>query len=266
MSDNPVFRTIKHAVFTALEYTIEGLFVFGSNAFAVACAGFGLQHLLFAVSVMAAPGPPFFHVSPVLACVVGVILLAAGIGVFIKQETAYALAAVFLLYLLLGALPALVTHIRNPAAWTACFEFLALCGAAIVAAASGPETSVFAPAPDMVKSNIVASGMLPFCLALIVLGVQELIFAPYVTTLLPAWIPLHLFWAYFLGIVTILGALSILTRFTALVGAPLLGLVFLIWMCIVQVPRVVAAPHNPNEWTSLLIAFAMAGGTIRNAA
>jgi hypothetical protein len=34
---------------------------------------------------------------------------------------------------------------------------------------------------------------------------------------------------------------------------------FLLWVVIVHAPRVAAAPHNANEWTSAFVALAMAG-------
>jgi hypothetical protein len=53
--------------------------------------------------------------------------------------------------------------------------------------------------------------------------------------------------------------LGIIFRRYALSASALLGLMFLLWVVIVHAPRVAAAPHNANEWTSAFVALAMAG-------
>jgi hypothetical protein len=37
---------------------------------------------------------------------------------------------------------------------------------------------------------------------------------------------------------------------------------FLLWVFLLHLPRVAAAPHNGNEWTSLFVALAMSGGAL----
>jgi uncharacterized membrane protein YphA (DoxX/SURF4 family) len=78
----------------------------------------------------------------------------------------------------------------------------------------------------------------------------------------PAWIPDRLFWAYFVGVAFVAAALCIAAQKAARLSAILLGLMFFLWVLIVHLPRVAAAPHNGNEWTSLFVALAMSGGAL----
>jgi uncharacterized membrane protein len=94
---------------------------------------------------------------------------------------------------------------------------------------------------------------------MVVVGVQHIMYAHFVSTLVPAWIPARLFWACFVGAAFLATALSQFTRVLARWSATLIGIMFSVFVLIVHAPRVAGAMHNGNEWTSLLIALAMAG-------
>ena len=85
-------------------------------------------------------------------------------------------------------------------------------------------------------------------------------YGAFVATLIPAWIPGHLFWAYFVGVAFLAAALAIVTSRMASLAATLLGIMFFLWVVTLHAPRVAAKLHNGNEWTSLFIALAMSGG------
>ena len=95
---------------------------------------------------------------------------------------------------------------------------------------------------------------------LIVFGIQHFLYAQFISTLIPVWIPRRLFWAYFVGTAFIAAAVSIATKGQARLAAILLGAMFLSWVIIVHAPRVAAHLRNGNEWTSAFIALAMCGG------
>jgi hypothetical protein len=75
-----------------------------------------------------------------------------------------------------------------------------------------------------------------------------------------------LFWAYFVGAAFVAAALAISTHIQARLAAILLGVMFLTWFLILHLPRVFAAPHNGNEWTSAFVALAMSGAAFLLAA
>jgi len=94
----------------------------------------------------------------------------------------------------------------------------------------------------------------------IVVGVQHFHYAHFVATLVPAWIPWPLFWAYFVGTTFFATALALIVNKLASLATSLLGIMFLLFVLIVHAPRITAALHNANEWTSGFIALAMSGG------
>jgi hypothetical protein len=103
-------------------------------------------------------------------------------------------------------------------------------------------------------------GRFLFALPLLVFGIQHFMYARYVATLVPSWIPGHLFWAYFVGAAFVATTLSIATQIKARLSAIWLGIMFLLWVLVLHLPRVAAAPHNGDEWTSAFVALAMGGG------
>jgi uncharacterized membrane protein len=103
-------------------------------------------------------------------------------------------------------------------------------------------------------------GRFLFALPLLVFGIQHFMYARYVATLVPSWIPGHLFWAYFVGVAFIATTLAIATQTKARLSATWLGIMFLLWVLVLHLPRVAAAPHNGDEWTSAFVALAMSGG------
>jgi hypothetical protein len=86
-------------------------------------------------------------------------------------------------------------------------------------------------------------------------------YAPYIATLIPAWMPAHLFSAYFTGTAFIAAAIAIASRIQARLAAKFLGLMFFLWVVLLHAPRVYAHIHNKDELTSLFVALAMSGGS-----
>ena len=78
--------------------------------------------------------------------------------------------------------PRLAANIHDPGPWTSGSELLALCGAALV------------------LTGVMKLGRILFAAPLLVFGVQHFLYARFIATLVPAWIPGRLFWAYFIGV------------------------------------------------------------------
>ena len=61
-------------------------------------------------------------------------------------------------------------------------------------------------------------------------GIQHFIYTDFVATLIPAWIPGHLFWTYFAGVVLIAGGAGLIFSQTARLAAALTGVMLLLWV------------------------------------
>ncbi len=226
---------------------MEKLSRLGRILFAIAMAGFAIQFLAHAFLVVPAPGPPWSPGRPLWAYITTAVLLAASVCVAMGKKrhwVALPLALLLLLRALIVFGPRLAANIHDPGPWTSGSELLALCGAALVLA------------------GVMKLGRILFAVPLVVFGVQHFLYARFIATLVPAWIPGRLFWAYFVGVAFVAAAFSIATQKAARLSAILLGLMFFLWVLIVHLPRVAAAPHNGNEWTSMFVALAMSGGAL----
>lgn len=237
---------------------MDGLSRFGRVVFGAAMVLFGLLYLFYSRGVMPAPGPPWTAETGVWAWLIGAGFVVAGVCIVVRRWARAAtvlLATVFLLRVLIVFLSQLFAKIRNPAPWTSGAEVMALGAAALVLAGELELSN------SMSWESLVLVGRFLFAAALVVIGVQHFLYAAFIATLIPHWIPGHLFWAYFVGVAFVAAALSLVTKIQGRLAATLLGMMFLLWVIVLHIPRVVASPHNGNEWTSAMVALAMGGGS-----
>ncbi len=243
---------------------MNALLKMGRFLFAIAMAFFGVQYFIYASSMKGPiPGPPWIpgaHWLAWLTCI-AFVAIAASIATGMRSRlAAMLLGAVLFLNILFLHLASLLNQIHNPGPWTSTFELLALCGASFVLANVLPPdestTSRF-----NVGSSLATAGRFAFAISMIVFAIQHFIYARFIATLIPAWIPGHLFWAYFVGVSFVGAALAIAAKVQAKLAAVLLGTMFLLWVLVLHLPRVAASPRNGNEVTSLFIALAMSGAS-----
>src|ERR1700680_2809480 len=225
---------------------MEKLSRLGRFLFATAMAGFAIQYLIYAFMAGPVPGPPWVRGGPFWAYCTTVVLIVAAASIATGKKVGCAGMMLAIMLLLRGLLiyaPRLAANVHDPGPWTSGFEILAMSGVALVLA-----------------GTLVWLGRLFFASLLVVVGIQPFLYARFVATLVPSWIPGHLFWAYFVGMAFFAAAVSIVTRKYIGLGAVLLGLMFFLWVILVHSPRVAASPHDGKEWTSALVALAMCGG------
>jgi uncharacterized membrane protein len=110
----------------------------------------------------------------------------------------------------------------------------------------------------MEKSQTV--GRIFVAVSLVVFGIQHFIYGGFVATLVPAFMPGRLFWAYFVGVAFIAAAIGILTRMLVRPAATMLGVMFFLFVTLLHIPRIIGKSSDGNEWTSGFVALAMCGG------
>lgn len=242
----------------------------GSILLAISMAAFGVRYLIYAISpTRLAPDPPWTSSGPVWAWLSAIVFIAAAASFIAGKKIDRAgivLGSVLLLHILPLHVPHLAAHLHNPNDWTGTFELLAMFGGVLVLAATCQSMLQHnirpAPAPAPNLDILATLGRILFALSLIVFGIQHFMYARFVATLVPSWIPEHLFWAYFTGAAFIASAISIMTRYRGRLGATWLGVMFLLWVLLLHLPRVAAAPHTGSEWTSGFVALAMCGASL----
>jgi hypothetical protein len=242
---------------------MNGLLTAGRLFFAIAMVFFGAQFLIFVSSMSGPiPGPPWSHGVLVLDWLACVGFILAGVSIAsgrMGRWVAMVLGVVLLLYGLLRYVPALMARVHDPGPWTVLFEILAMVGGAWVLAASFPAEGRRAPSWDSTVWRLADVGRFLIAISLVVFAVQHFMYARFVATLIPAWIPARLFWAYFTGIAFVAAAVSVATKRMLGMAAKLLGTMFLLWVVLLHAPRVAGAIRNGNEVTSLFVAVAMCG-------
>jgi hypothetical protein len=237
---------------------MDGSLKVGRWLFALAMIFFGVEFFIYARSMTGPlPGPPWTRGGILLAWLICAGFILSGVSIASEKMARWAamlLGAVVFLFALVHYLPTLMAHLHDPGPWTVIFELLAISGGAFVIAASFP------PPPSGEAVSILAeAGRFLIAISLVVFAVQHFMYASFVATLVPTWMPAHLFWAYFTGLAFVAAALSIATKKMIGLAGTLLGTMFLLWVVLLHAPRVAGAVRNGDEVTSLSVALAMSG-------
>jgi uncharacterized membrane protein len=110
--------------------------------------------------------------------------------------------------------------------------------------------------------KIVALGPLFFAIPMAVFASQHFTEAKAVATLVPSWLPGHLFWTYFVGTAVIAAAISIVVKVQARLAAILLGVLLILFVLLLHIPRIMADPKDVVAWAVALRDLAFSGGAL----
>src|SRR5258708_25857444 len=108
--------------------------------------------------------------------------------------------------------------------------------------------------------RIMPFGRLSFAIPMAVFGSEHFTITANIATLVPRWIPAHTFWVYLVGLAFLCAALSIATLVQARLAAALVGMTFLIFVLVMDMPGTLANPHNRFFWAFALRQLAFSGG------
>jgi uncharacterized membrane protein len=109
-------------------------------------------------------------------------------------------------------------------------------------------------------------GRLFYALPMGVFATQHFTNTKLVASIVPHWMPWHLFWVYLVGTAIIAAALSILLDIYARLAATLLGCMFLLFVVLMHIPNIVAAHGALLFWVIGLRDLAFSGGAFALAA
>lgn len=115
-------------------------------------------------------------------------------------------------------------------------------GVAVLAIGGLAVKNDFAEASGLEK--LVALSNLFFAIPLAIFGAEHLSGAQFIKDLVPAYMPWHLFWAYFVGFALIAAALSIATKIQAQWSALLFGIMMLAFDAMIHIPGALANLHD----------------------
>src|SRR5438552_16120806 len=104
------------------------------------------------------------------------------------------------------------------------------------------------------------SGRLFFAIPLALFGSEHFTATSGIAALVPRWIPAHIFWVYLVGLGFLCAALSIAVLVQARLAAALLGMTWLIFVFVMDLPGTLRHPHNRFFWALALRQLAFSGG------
>jgi uncharacterized membrane protein len=95
---------------------------------------------------------------------------------------------------------------------------------------------------------------------LAVFGTEHFVAARAMEQMVPVWMPARLFWAYFVGCALIAAATSLVAMKFVRLSATLLGVMFLLFVLMLDLPFAIAHPGDRLGWNFVLRETAFSGG------
>ncbi len=114
--------------------------------------------------------------------------------------------------------------------------------------------------------KLILLGPLFYAAPLAAFGTEHFTLSTAVASIVPKWIPWHLFWAYFLGACFIAAALSLVTRIQPRLSASLLALTFFLFVVLMDLPAWAKNPRDRIGLALVLRELSFSGGALALAA
>jgi uncharacterized membrane protein len=243
---------------------------FGRLLFALSVVASGIYQLVTGRYVNLVPVdqtrlPPSWQVYTF-----GVLFVLIGVGLLVRRTVsaaAIALAALLIVLFFGFGLPVAFAHASTGYVWVDPLMTLALLGGVSLAAVpregspGGTVDRVFETATRFVP--LALGAFLAYC------GLSHFPYAKYVASLIPPWIPAHMFWTYFAAIALIAGGVGVLVPRTARLAATLSGIMLFSWFFLVHIPLAIRT-QNAGEvsrgfqaLSDSAVAFMLAGALAR---
>ena len=191
------------------------------------------------------------------------ISLASGLS-FLWQRAAATAARVLLVYLvlwlLLLRLPDIFPAPTVLGSWYGCAE------TTVIVAGAGVLYVWFATDWDRRRLRFATGdkGMriarTLFGVAVIFFGVSHFVYLDLTTPLVPSWLPVHVFWAYFFGCTYIAAGMAVLIGVYARLAAALSAVQMGMFTLLVWIPHVAVSHISANNWSEFVVSWALTAG------
>jgi uncharacterized membrane protein len=237
----------------------------GHVLFAIGLAGLGILSLRFddfALNWQPVPtGVPF---QAFLAYASGAILLAGGAGMFARRAASWStlgLTIFVLTWLLFLQFPRVAANPLNEGAWLGFGENLVLAAGgwtlfACLSRHEGRPLVKFAGGEAGLRL-----GQLLFGVSLPLIGLSHFIYVDATAAMVPGWLPARVGLAYLTGAAHIAAGIGLILRIVPWLAATLEAIMLSLFVLLLHMPGVAAAPESRLQWTMLFVASALTGAS-----
>ncbi len=209
------------------------------------------------------PVPKGVPAREVLVYVCALISLASGTGLLWRRTAALAarvLLASLMLWMLLFRVPGILRSPTAQDSWSGCGETAVIVAGAWVlyvwfAADWDRRRLGFATGKRGLRTARVLYG-----LALIPFGAAHFTYVKETAALVPGWLSLPMFWAYFTGSAYLAAAAAVLIRVCARLAAALSALQMALFTLLVWVPIMAAGSTDAFQWSETVLSIALTAG------
>ena len=241
----------------------------GRLLFALSVVASGIYQLVTGRWVNLVPADPARLPPPWPVYLFGVLFILIGVALLVRRTASAAavvLGALLLVVFFGFGLPAALAHASTGVMWVVPLMELALLGGVCLAAARRDGS----PGSALDRVFETAARFAPLALGafLAYCGLTHFPYAKSVASLIPPWIPAHMFWTYFGAIALIAGGIGLLVPRTARLAATLSGIMVFSWVFLVHIPLAINT-NNVREvsrgfqaLSESAVAFMLAG-TVR---
>ncbi len=245
----------------------------GRIFYGLAMVVYGIQQFIYGDfrNVLFPPWQNRLPWLPLWAYLFGIYLIASGVSIFINKNARNAsllLGGVLLSFLCFLQVPYELISEPNKSfhlgLWVSALKELALAGGAFVIAGTVPAENGSWPGNSLVINNlskVIPYGSIFFSVTITSFGIAHFLYAENVATLVPVWIPDHLFWTYFAGVALIGAGVFIILNIKLRIIALLLGVMIFLWFVSLHLPAAWKDPSvdRGNNLSSAFDALAFSG-------
>ena len=106
--------------------------------------------------------------------------------------------------------------------------------------------------PAGAEQWMIRAGLLLYAIPMAVYGGDHFVEAKFVASIVPPWIPWHLFWAYFVGVALVVAAMAIAADRLTTLAATMLGAMILSFALLLHLPGLILHPQQGVRLTLFL--------------
>jgi uncharacterized membrane protein len=224
-------------------------------------AGLGFLSLIFDdFALVWQPVPDSVPGRKILAYISGALLLVCGLGMLWKRTAPKAtglLAGFVTLWLVLLQVPRVAQAPGNESMWLGLCENLLL--------VTGSWTLFILSSRDQggrrgaVGDAALRTARVVYALALPIIGLSHFVYTQATASMVPAWLPFRIGFAYLTGAGHAAAGIGILLGVARPLAATLEALMLSTFVLLLHIPGVIAAPNSRLQWTMLFVASAFTG-------